>query len=119
LCPSDTNYFRFRLSPDTTIAIGVRVKRTGAETETEPTELQVVRRSHAQERDAYERLLGEAMEGDATLFAREDAVEAAWAVVQPILGSRTPVYAYEPGSGGPREAEGLTSEIGGWDAPTS
>ena len=119
LCPTDTNYFRFRLNPDTTIAIGVRVKRTGAETESEPTELQVVRRSNAQERDAYERLLGEAIEGDATLFARQDAVEAAWAVVQPILDARTPVYSYEPGSGGPAEAEGLTSGIGGWDTPAS
>jgi glucose-6-phosphate 1-dehydrogenase len=118
LCPSGTNYFRFRLSPDTTIAVGVRVKRAGAESETEPTELQVVR-SSAQERDAYDRLLGEALEGDATLFARQDAVEATWAIVQPILGSRTPVFTYEPGSSGPREAEGLTSGIGGWDTPAS
>jgi glucose-6-phosphate 1-dehydrogenase len=119
LCPSDTNYFRFRLSPDTTIAIGVRVKRAGEVTETEPTELQVVRQADAQEMDAYERLLGEAMAGDATLFAREDAVEAAWAVVQLILGSSLPVHEYEPGSWGPWEANRLTEGIGGWDNPTS
>ncbi|MGH7466490.1 MAG: glucose-6-phosphate dehydrogenase [Longimicrobiales bacterium] len=117
LCPSDTNYFRFRLSPDTTIAIGVRVKRAGEQTETEPTELQVVRQSDAQEMDAYERLLGEAIAGDGTLFAREDAVEAAWAVVQPILGSSTPVHVYEPGSWGPREAETLPAGIGEWHSP--
>jgi glucose-6-phosphate 1-dehydrogenase len=117
LCPSDTNYFRFRLSPDTTIAIGVRVKRPGEQTETEPTELQVVRQTDARAMDAYERLLGEAVSGDATLFAREDAVEAAWAVVQPILGSATPVHEYEAGSWGPGEAESLTASIGEWDNP--
>jgi glucose-6-phosphate 1-dehydrogenase len=70
------------------------------------------------EMDAYERLLGEAMAGDPMLFAREDAVEAAWALVEPILGSATPVHDYEPGSWGPREAEALTAEIGGWQCPT-
>jgi glucose-6-phosphate 1-dehydrogenase len=110
LCPTETNYFRFQLGPDTAIAIGVRVKRAGAQTETEPTELQAVRRSNAGELDPYERLLGEAMEGDPTLFARQDAVEAAWAVVEPVLGSATPVHSYEPGSAGPTEAERLVGE---------
>src|SRR5207249_1198067 len=95
LCPGDTNYVRFRLSPDVTIAIGARVKRPGEQMDTEPTELRVVHHPDAEEMDAYERLLGEAMEGDPTLFAREDAVEAAWAIVQPILGSTTRVYEYE------------------------
>jgi glucose-6-phosphate 1-dehydrogenase len=67
---------------------------------------------------AYERLLADAMAGDATLFARQDAVEAAWAVVEPILGSATPVYPYEPGSWGPPEAAALIAEIGGWHCPT-
>ncbi len=75
----------------------------------------MVHHADAQEMDAYERLLGEAMEGDPTLFAREDAVEAAWAVVQPILGSPTSVY--EPGSWGPPDAGMLTAEIGGWHSP--
>ena len=119
LCPGDTNYVRFRLSPDVTIAIGARVKRPGEQMDTEPTELRVVHHPDAEEMDAYERLLGEAMEGDPTLFAREDAVEAAWAIVQPILGSTTRVYEYECGSWGPREAEALTAEIGGWHSPTS
>jgi glucose-6-phosphate 1-dehydrogenase len=64
--------------------------------------------------DPYERLLGDAMAGDATLFARQDEVEAAWAVVQPILDAATPVYEYEPGSWGPSQADALTREIGGW-----
>jgi glucose-6-phosphate 1-dehydrogenase len=117
LCSNETNYFRFRLSPDVTIAVGVRVKRSGEEMETEPTELSVVHHPDAEEMDAYERLLGDAMEGDATLFAREDAVEAAWAVVQHILGSPTPVHEYEPGSWGPPEAATLTAGIGGWHRP--
>jgi glucose-6-phosphate 1-dehydrogenase len=117
LCPNEKNHVRFRLSPDVTIAIGARVKRPGEEMETEPTELRVVDRTNAQEMDAYERLLGDAMEGDQTLFAREDAVEAAWAVVQPILGSLTMLREYEPGSWGPPEAATLAAEVGGWHCP--
>jgi glucose-6-phosphate 1-dehydrogenase len=85
---------------------------------TEPTQLQVVHRPDAEEMDAYERLLGEAMEGDPTLFAREDAVEAAWEIVDPILGSKTPVHGYEPGSWGPPEAEALAADVGGWQCVT-
>jgi len=118
LCPGETNYVRFRLSPDVTIAIGARVKRPGERMDSEPTELRIVHRPDAEEMDAYERLLGEAMEGDPTLFAREDAVEAAWAIVQPILGSVTPVHDYEPGSWGPREADALAAGLGGWQSPT-
>ncbi len=69
------------------------------------------------EMDAYERLLGDAMDGDATLFAREDAVEAAWAIVDPILGDATPVHPYEPGTWGPRESDALTADFGGWRNP--
>jgi glucose-6-phosphate 1-dehydrogenase len=117
LCPNETNYLRFRLSPDVTIAIGARIKRSGEEMTSEPTELKVVHRSNGEEMDAYERLLGDAMEGDATLFARQDGVEAAWAVVQPILGAVTPVCEYEPGTWGPPEAARLTADIGGWHSP--
>jgi glucose-6-phosphate 1-dehydrogenase len=117
LCPGETNYARFRLSPDVTIGIGARVKRPGEEMNTEPTELQAVHKPNGEELDAYERLLGDAMEGDATLFAREDEVEAAWAIVQPILGAATPVLEYECGSWGPREAARLTAGIGGWHSP--
>ena len=116
LCPDETNYVRFRLSPDVTIAIGARVKHPGEGMDTERTELRVVHEAEG-EMDAYERLLGDAMAGDPTLFAREDVVEGAWAVVQPILGSVTPVYDYEPGSWGPLEAEALAADIGGWHRP--
>jgi glucose-6-phosphate 1-dehydrogenase len=116
--PGQANYLRFGLSPDVTIAIGVRVKRPGDGMETEPTELEVVRRVMRGSMDAYERLIGDALDGDATLFARQDAVEAAWAVVQPILGPGTPVHEYEPGSFGPREAAALTAQVGGWQNPT-
>ncbi len=100
------------------IAIGARVKRPGEQMITEPTELNVVHHADGEEMDAYERLLGDAMAGDPTLFARVDAVEAAWAIVEPILGSATPVHEYEPASWGPPEAAALTAEIGGWHCPS-
>jgi glucose-6-phosphate 1-dehydrogenase len=118
LSPQETNYVLFQLSPQVKIAIGARVKRPGEEMTTQPTELQVVHRPDAEEMDAYERLLGEAMDGDPTLFAREDAVEASWAIVDPILGSATPVHGYEPGSWGPPEAETLAADVGGWQCVT-
>jgi glucose-6-phosphate 1-dehydrogenase len=114
LAPGEANHVRFRLSPDVTIAIGARVKRPGEELISEPAELKVVHHPDGDEMDAYERLLGDAMAGDSTLFAREDAVEAAWAVVQPILGLATPPLAYEPGSWGPPKAAALAADIGGW-----
>lgn len=116
LAPRDANYVRFQLSPEVTIAIGARVKQPGDQLTSEATEFEVVRHPQG-EMDAYERLLGEAMEGDPTLFAREDAVEAAWAVVQPVLGRVTPLYEYEPGTWGPAEADALTAPVGGWHAP--
>jgi glucose-6-phosphate 1-dehydrogenase len=118
LCLGEANYVRFQLSPDVTIAIGARVKRPGEQMVSEPTELKVVHRPDAEEMDAYERLLGDAMDGDGTLFARQDGVEAAWAIVQPILGTVTPVYEYEPGTWGPAEAERLVAGVGGWHNPT-
>jgi len=117
LCPGQANYVRFRLSPDVTIAIGARVKRPGEELIGEPTELRVVHQPHGDEMDAYERLLGDAMSGDGTLFAGQDGVEAAWAVVQPVLGLATPVHDYEPGTWGPPEAEKLTAGICGCHDP--
>ncbi len=118
LCPGETNYVRFRLSPDVTIAIGARVKQPGEQMVTEPTELKVVHYP-GEKMDAYERLLGDAMAGDGTLFARQDAVEAAWAIVQPILGGATPVHEYEPGTWGPPEAARLAADIGGWHCPST
>jgi glucose-6-phosphate 1-dehydrogenase len=117
LCPDEVNYVRFRLSPDVTIAIGARVKQPGGQMLTEPAELKVVDHPEGDEMEAYERLLGDAMAGDATLFARQDAVEAAWAIVQPILGTATPLHEYEPGSWGPAAAAQLTADAGGWHCP--
>ncbi|MGO9060508.1 MAG: glucose-6-phosphate dehydrogenase [Candidatus Binataceae bacterium] len=113
----DTNYFRFRLSPEVIIAIGSQVKKAGEQFISESTELKVVHNAEGEEMDAYERLLSDAMAGDGMLFAREDAVEAAWGVVQPILGDVTPIHEYEPGTWGPQEADRLTQEIGEWHAP--
>ena len=116
LSANETNYVRFRLSPDVTIGIGARVKHPGEEMTSEPTELRVVETPRG-EMDAYERLLGDAMEGDSTLFARQDEVEGAWAIVQPILETTTPVYDYDCGSWGPPQADRLTADIGGWHEP--
>ena len=64
---------------------------------------------------AYERLLGDAMLGDATLFARQDVVEAAWAIVDPVIHGPSPMYEYEPGTWGPQEADKLVEDVGGWN----
>ena len=114
--PEDPNYFRFRLSPDVIIALGARVKKPGDQLVTEPTELRLVHHQDKNEMLPYERLLGEAMEGDTSMFAREDSVDAAWAIVEPVLGDVTPVHEYAPGSWGPVDADRLTAEVGGWHA---
>jgi glucose-6-phosphate 1-dehydrogenase len=114
----ETNYLRFRLSPDVIIALGARVKKPGEQMVSEPTELKFVHHVDAQEMDAYERLLGDAMAGDPTLFARQDGVEAAWTVVEPIVGGgATPVHDYERGTWGPPDAARLTANAGGWHTP--
>ncbi|HVT44540.1 MAG TPA: glucose-6-phosphate dehydrogenase [Thermoanaerobaculia bacterium] len=117
LCPDETNYVRFRLGPDVAIAIGARVKEPGERLSSTATELKVVDEPSGDEMDAYERLLGDAMTGDAALFARQDGVEAAWAIVQPILGNSTPLREYEPGTWGPPESEQLAAGAGGWHCP--
>jgi len=117
--PEFGNYVRFRLSPDVIIAIGARILKPGDEPPSLiPVELSAVRYPAGDEMDPYERLLGDAMVGDAILFAREDAVEAAWSVVQPILGNVTPVHEYEPGTWGPAEADRLTADVGSWRNPS-
>ncbi|HTJ84729.1 MAG TPA: glucose-6-phosphate dehydrogenase [Polyangiaceae bacterium] len=111
------NYIRMRLGPEVSIAIGARVKKPGDGMVGQETELRFVHQPTGDEMDAYERLLGDALDGDATLFARQDAVEAAWRIVEPILGNVTPIYPYAPGSWGPAEAETMTADVGGWDCP--
>ena len=118
LAPGDANYWRFRLNPEVTIAVGACVKKPGEALISEAAELQVVHHPLGDEMDAYERLLGDAMNGEAMLFARQDGVEAAWAVVEPILGSVTPLHEYEPGSWGPDAAADLAANVGGWHSPS-
>jgi glucose-6-phosphate 1-dehydrogenase len=118
--PSVGNYVRFRLSPEVIIAIGARAKRPGEGMAGRPVELAVVHQGEPGEsgrRMDYERLLGDAMEGDATLFARQDVVEAAWAIVDPILQGASPMYEYDPGTWGPPQADRLVADIGGWNTP--
>ena len=114
------NYVRFRLSPQVEIALGARTKSPGEAMVGEPVELSVMQ-GPEQGKDGrmgpYERLLGDAMAGDPTLFARQDVVEAAWAIVDPVLREPISVHAYEPGTWGPAEADALVTEVGGWNTP--
>jgi glucose-6-phosphate 1-dehydrogenase len=114
-----SNYVRFRLSPDVLVTIGAQVKHAGEAMIAEPAEFTVVHHPDGDEMDAYERLLGDALAGDPLLFAREDCVEAAWAIVEPILGDVTPVHLYEHGTWGPLEATGLAGDVGGWRNPSA
>jgi len=114
----ESNYCRFRISPDVTIAMGANVIAPGEETVSQTTEMVGTELPRADEMDAYERVLGDAMHGDATLFAREDYVEEAWRIVDPVLKAGTPVYEYEPGSWGPKEVDTKVSPPGGWQSPT-
>jgi glucose-6-phosphate 1-dehydrogenase len=114
-----SNYVRFRLSPDVRITIGAQVKRAGEAMATEPAEFTVVHHPDGDEMDAYERLLGDALAGDSMLFAREDCVEAAWAIVEPVLGDVTPVHSYEHLTWGPIEAAALAEDVGGWRNPSA
>lgn len=115
--PPQSNYFRFRLGPDkVAIAAGARAKAPGERMAGEEVELYVCN-SSPEAREAYERLIGDAMAGDATLFAREDGVEAAWAIVDPIVNYDGAVYRYEPGTWGPREADRMVAPYGGWYDP--
>ncbi len=117
LTRQDANTFRFRLGPDMKLSLSARVKKPGQELVATTVELAAVKQPAADETDAYERLLTDAMNGDATLFVRQDAVEAAWAVVEPVLDNVTPLLFYEEKTWGPREAAQLAADIGGWDDP--
>jgi glucose-6-phosphate 1-dehydrogenase len=113
---NQADYFRFRLSPDVSISLGARAKLPGEAMAGEQLEL-VVRQIHADEMKPYERLLGDALRGDPTLFVREDSVEAAWSVVDPVLGNATPVHEYDPNTWGPKEADRIIADDGGWHNP--
>jgi glucose-6-phosphate 1-dehydrogenase len=118
LAGGSSNYFRFRLGPgDVSLSLSAQIKRPGEELVSMPAKLTAVETQAADEVDAYERLLGDAMHGEGMLFVREDAVEAAWAIVEPILDSASALHSYEPGSWGPHEANRLTTDVGGWHNP--
>ena len=112
------NFFRFQLSPKSAIALGARVKRVGKEFIGDQREL-ALSDEHPGEQTAYARLLGDAMAGDGALFTREDAVEAAWAVVDPILENPPKAIVYKRGGWGPKEADALIAGDGAWDNPTA
>jgi glucose-6-phosphate 1-dehydrogenase len=116
LAPEQPNHFRFRVGPDVAIALGAHAKLPGAAMQGRDVEL-FVSQQQGDEMEAYERLIGDAMMGDAVLFAREDEVEAAWAAVDPVLKADTALFEYEPGSWGPAQAEALIQEDCGWHDP--
>ncbi len=110
------NYLRFRLSPTSAIALAARVKHAGKEFVGDQRELYLLE-EQAGEESPYERLLGDALAGDGALFTREDAVEAAWAVVDPVLTTHHPTHLYPPSSWGPKEADDLIAPDGHWHNP--
>ena len=114
--PEDANRFRFRIGPDVAIAVDLQSKRPGEEMVGEEVELLAVQ-DVTSDLEPYERLLGDAMDGDPELFTREDAVEASWRIVDPILGDKTPVQIYEPGTWGPADADRIIARSGGWHDP--
>jgi glucose-6-phosphate 1-dehydrogenase len=118
-CASSRNHLRFRISPEMTIAVGTTVMAPSDVLKGETVEMVASRHPRPEEMEAYERVLGDAMAGDATLFAREDYVEEAWRIVDPVLQAGTPIYEYEKGDWGPAEVENRISPPGGWHNPTA
>lgn len=112
------NHLRFRISPEMTIALGAAVMGPADPVRSESVEIVASSHPSPEEMDAYERVLGDAMEGDPTLFAREDYVEEAWRVVDPLLKTTTPVLEYEKGTWGPGEVDQRVLPPGGWHNPT-
>ena len=114
---SPQNYLRFRISPETTIAMAVSISPQSGVGKREEVEMVASRHPRPGEMEAYERLLTEAMAGDATVFARQDYVEEAWRIVDPMLKATTPVYPYEPHTWGPKEVNSSLVPPGGWEVP--
>lgn len=111
------NTMRFRLGPEAVLALGTNVKKDGEAMAGESKELSLVRRTTPDTMKPYERLLGDALEGDLTLFARRDAVEESWRVITPILNDATPVHGYAPGTWGPSQADAIAPRHG-WINPS-
>lgn len=114
----NSNYLRFRLSPISAVALAARVKSTGKEFVGEQRELCLVEEHFGRE-SPYERLLRDAMNGDGALFTREDAVEAAWSTLEPVLKTHHRVIPYKRGSWGPEAADKLIEPVGRWHNPES
>jgi glucose-6-phosphate 1-dehydrogenase len=117
--PLKSNHVRFRISPEVTMGLGFNVTKPLNESDCDIAEICGVAHPPAAEMDAYERVLTDAMAGDATLFAREDYVEEAWRIVDPALKAGTPVFTYEPGAWGPAEVEKSVVPPGGWNNPVT
>ena len=117
-CSAARNYFRFRISPDVTSAFALTTMDPEERMIGQSVELVATRHPAASEMDAYERVLGDAMAGDATLFAREDYVEEAWRIVDPLMKAKTPVHEYKPNTWGPAEVDKNIAPPGGWQNPT-
>jgi glucose-6-phosphate 1-dehydrogenase len=115
--PLPANYFRFRVTPDLLIAVGALVKKAGEQVEGQQVELVISQQSDPAEMGAYEELLHDAMQGNSGRFARQDYVEEAWRIVDPVLAEALPVYEYEPGTWGPSQASALIAPNGGWFDP--
>jgi glucose-6-phosphate 1-dehydrogenase len=115
--PAPQNYVRFRISPEMTIAMAVSVAPPEGNGHRQQVELEACRHPRPGEMEAYERVLTDAMAGDATLFARQDYVEEAWRIVDPVLKADTPVYPYSPQTWGPYEVQQLVVPPGGWEKP--
>ncbi len=114
--PGQSNYLHFRLSPNVFISLGARTKVPGESLVGRKVDLLACQHS-GEEMSPYERLLSDALRGDPSLFGREDSIEAAWRVVDPILGNATPVHEYEPNTWGPPEADRIIAGEGGWHNP--
>jgi glucose-6-phosphate 1-dehydrogenase len=114
---SPQNYLRFRISPEMTIAMAVSSTSSVESEKREAVELVASRHPRPGEMEAYERVLTDALAGDATQFARQDYVEEAWRIVDPVLKAATPVYPYEIHTWGPKEVDGIVQPSCGWDAP--
>ena len=117
--PPPANYFRFRVTPNLMIAIGALVKKAGDQIEGEQVELVISEESDPAEMGAYEELLFDAMRGNSARFARQDYVEQAWRIIDPILRDRVPIYEYETCTWGPPQAAALVASDGGWFDPTA
>jgi len=114
--PGSANYVRFRLSPNSAIALAARVKRAGKEFAGEQRELYLIDERPKAE-SPYERLLGDAMAGNGALFTSEEVIEAAWAALEPVLDDHPPAKPYKRDSWGPKEADALIAADGGWHNP--